>query len=150
MKDIVENLAQHLNNKLRRDFEKPIAREAKTKPKAFWKYVKSQTTTREGLRPLEKPNGELAKNDTDKAQVLNTFFASVFTRENKESIPKLTDRKYNQPIEDRNITYRDVEKALTKLKTEKSPGTVQIPRVLKECYPTHTDIQEIPRRRPST
>ena len=29
------NLAQHLNNKLRRDFEKLIARESKTKPKAF-------------------------------------------------------------------------------------------------------------------
>jgi hypothetical protein len=129
------NLAQHLNNKLRRDFEKRIAREAKTKLKAFWKYVKSQTTTREGLSPLEKPNGELTKNDTDKAQVLNTFFVSVFTQENKELIPKLTDRKYSQPIEDLNITYMDVEKALTKLKTDKSPGPDQIhPRVLKECY----------------
>jgi len=111
------NKATELNNKLRRDFEKLIAREAKTKPKAFWKYVKSQTSARDNLSPLEKPDGELTENDTDKAEVLNNFFASVFTKENLESMPDLPEREFNQPVNSMEITTEEVEKLMTKSKT---------------------------------
>ncbi|KAK2144954.1 hypothetical protein LSH36_716g01005 [Paralvinella palmiformis] len=71
----------------------------------------------------------------EKTEVLNTLFASVFTQENLQQVPKLSDRKYSHTIEGLDITCLDVETAPTKLKPDKSPGPDQIhPRILKECY----------------
>ena len=148
------NKALLLNDKLRRNFELLIAKEAKTKPKAFWKYVKSQTSSRAGLSPLETQNGCLTKDDTEKAEVLNTFFwlltyfqkafglvfasfaisSSKFRQENLETMPTLPDRVFKHPISDPKITYQEVEKAITKLKPDKSPGPDKIhSRILREC-----------------
>jgi endonuclease/exonuclease/phosphatase family metal-dependent hydrolase len=131
------NTAQIFNNQLRKNFEKMIAREAKTKPKAFWRYVKSKTRTRESLSPLEKQDGQLTQNDEEKAELLNTYFGSVFTRENKDSSPHLENRHFEHQLDNMQITEADVENLLAKMKPDKSPGPDQIhPRVLRECCST--------------
>jgi len=71
--------AQKVNNRLRKKFENMVAREAKTKPRAFWGYVNSQTGTKERLSPLQKWDGQLTQNDKEKAELLNNCFESVFT-----------------------------------------------------------------------
>jgi len=128
------NKAQAVSDRLRRNFERLIAQEAKSKPKSFWTYVRSQTKTKEALSPLDKGNGELTQNDMEKAQVLNQFFSSVFTREDINTITDLAPREYTNQLDNIQIGTQDVEKLLIKLKPEKSPGPDQIhPRVLKEC-----------------
>ena len=52
------NAAQNLSNKLRKKFEKLIAKEARSRPKSFRTYVKNQTKSRKGLSPLTADNGE--------------------------------------------------------------------------------------------
>ena len=61
--------------------------ECKENPKKFWKYVQARVKNVSGISPLKMQNGELAIDDTEKANTLNAFFASVFTRENYTNMP---------------------------------------------------------------
>ena len=78
-----------MTRKLFREKENGICREAKSNPKKFWKYVKSKLKTRTGIADTEAGEQKLASTDKDKAEVLSTFFSSVFTRETSEDMPTL-------------------------------------------------------------
>jgi hypothetical protein len=56
-------------------FERKIA----SKVKSFWNYINSKLKTRSGIDTLERSDGTLASSEADKVEVLNKFFASVFT-----------------------------------------------------------------------
>ena len=56
-----------------------LARDVKGNKKSFYRYISDQRQTRENVGPLRKETGELVSQDTEKAEVLNDFFASVFT-----------------------------------------------------------------------
>ena len=43
--------------------------------------------TNTDISPLLRKDGQMAVSDADKADVLNTFFSSVFRRENATNIP---------------------------------------------------------------
>ena len=66
-----------------KDFEKQVARSAKSNPKAFFAYANSKLRTKETVADLRDSNGRKATSDTGKAGMLNTFFSSVFTKENR-------------------------------------------------------------------
>jgi hypothetical protein len=65
--------------------EKEIAQNAKSNPKIFWKYANSKRKTNTGISELtfKSEEGEERKTTTDKekAEVLASFFSSVFTIE---------------------------------------------------------------------
>lgn len=67
--------------------EKNIASGVKENPKIFWSYVKSKSTLRESVASLHKHDGSTTTNDTEKAQVLQEFFVSVFTHEDLQTMP---------------------------------------------------------------
>ncbi|KAK2146860.1 hypothetical protein LSH36_581g01024 [Paralvinella palmiformis] len=75
---IKRNKAHSESDRLRRNVEKIIAREAKTRPKSFWTYLKSRTTSRESVSPLEKDNGELTNTDGEKAEVQDILLISIY------------------------------------------------------------------------
>ncbi|KAI8512068.1 hypothetical protein Bbelb_111680 [Branchiostoma belcheri] len=58
-------------------------------PKAFWRYVTSRIQTREKVGTLVGEDGKVAESDAEKAEVLNDFFASVFTAEDMTSMPTI-------------------------------------------------------------
>ena len=66
----------------KRNFERNIAKKAKTESKHFWKYVKSKVKSRSSVSNLQRSDFSTTINNQEKAEVLNDFFASVFTREN--------------------------------------------------------------------
>ena len=119
--------------------DKNIAKEAKANPKLFWKYARQKyasqkTKTRNGIADLEKDvDGSLTTNEKDKAEVLATFFGSVFTHEDLNSLPCVTRQDNITPTVTVRITEEDVYHALKNLKLNKSPGPDAIhPRVLRE------------------
>ncbi|GAB0207101.1 mitochondrial enolase superfamily member 1 [Grus japonensis] len=56
-----------------------LARDIKDSKKSFYTYVSDKKKTRENVGPLQNETGDLVTQDMEKAEVLNDFFASVFT-----------------------------------------------------------------------
>ena len=82
-----KNQLRNLTRQQRYSFESNIARDIKTAPKKFWAYVKSRTKTRSSIPSLKKNDGFWVKSSLKKAETLNNFFDSIFTREDLTNIP---------------------------------------------------------------
>ena len=106
----------------KRCFERKIAQKIKTNSKSFWNLVRSQCKLRSDITDLIKTDGSRVADDLGKANCLNTFFSSVFTNEDTNSLPILAPRIKNHQLSDVSITQEKVYKHLSKLKTNKSPG----------------------------
>ena len=102
------NQARWETRKLRRELEKSIAKESKNNPKAFYQYANSRLKTRTGIGNLDTAQGKVSS-DKEKAQTLNEFFTSVFTRENTDDIPDLEpEREIQVPLDDLKIDSSDI------------------------------------------
>ena len=105
-----------------RTFEKRIATEAKKNPKSFFNYARSKMKTRTGVSDLEYPDGRMAHTDVEKAELLNSFFSDVFTKEDLVTTPTFERRAYREPLTDITINDDMVAAVLGRLKPNKSPG----------------------------
>ena len=56
-----------------------MARDVKYNMKTFYRYIGQKRQAKASVPPLVKLNGELASMDEEKDEVLNEYFASVFT-----------------------------------------------------------------------
>ena len=91
--------------------------------------------TRAGIANLETEDGT-ACTDKEKAEALNKFFFSVFTKENTDFVPEPKTKPIKVPIQDLVITEEGVLKKLNSLNPAKSPGPDMMhPRLLKELGP---------------
>ena len=127
------NQARWETRKAVKNYEKEIAANMKNNPKLFWKYVNSKLKTRQPLSDLTKPDGKLTTTDEEKAEVLNNFFSSVFTKEDTQNIPEPEMKNNISRLNDIHITETDLTKYIQRLKPNKSPGPDGIhPRILKE------------------
>ena len=79
------------------------AAEAKSNPKAIWKYINSKTKTRVGVSELNTdpadPTSKLTTSDKEKAEVLGQFFSSVFTTEPDGDIPQIPTSNLSNEME---------------------------------------------------
>jgi len=117
-----------------RRFERKIAEETKTNPKAFWRYAKTQLKTKTSIADMETGHqNERTSSDQEKAKILNDYFASVYTIEDLSNIPPET-KLYDGPgLMSIDITEDMVIKKLQALNVDKSPGPDELhPRILKE------------------
>ena len=122
--------------------ERNIALNMKTNPKAFWRFVKSTTGTRESDSILQKTDGTSAIEDEDKAEVLNQFFSSVFTEE-REELPHAVQQT-SSLLDDMTFTEETVSKYIKKLKVDKAAGPDDIPpRILQETQLESSKILSI-------
>ena len=102
--------------------EKRVAKESKENPNQAWRFIKSKTTTRTGVSDLRMSNGEKTKSDKEKAETLNTFFQSVFTKEEFGPVPKPPEREFEEDLTDFEIQEKEVKKILESLHPGKAPG----------------------------
>ena len=77
----VERETRRLVRQAKKKFERKLANEAKRKPKLFYAYLNSKMSNRHSVGPL-KDKETIVSDDASMANVLNKFFASVFTEEN--------------------------------------------------------------------
>ena len=114
--------------------KKDLASKIKTDPKLFWSYVRSKMKTKSSLSQLKSPCGTLTNDNTEKAGLLNKFFASVFETEGTEALPDFPDREFAEIITTVEITENTIMKAISKLKPSKSQGPDNMhPKLIKEC-----------------
>ena len=135
----LRNQVRAITRRIQKALEKKVAKEAKANPKKFWQFVSNKTKSRPTIPDLllddddeDKDDANVTTNDQEKADRFNKFFASVFnpkTEEPDQALPRRTDKILSNIKIDNNI----VLKAISKLKTGKSPGPDGLhPKVLKE------------------
>jgi len=72
--------------KAKSQLELNLATKVKDNNKYFYKYIDSKRRAREDLHPLLYAKGNTVTMDQGKAEVLNSFFASVFTSKTSHSL----------------------------------------------------------------
>ena len=120
---------------LKKNKEDKIAKNIKCNSKAFYQYIASKTINKDGVADLVNCEGKLTSNDTEKCDILNTFFSSVFTNEDASNVPDFKHDFIDLPsLDNCIISTEDMEKALFNLNQNKSPGPDHIhPKFLKLC-----------------
>ena len=108
------NQVRKLTRKMQKEFAMKLATEAKTNPKAVWKYMNSKIKNREGVSDLntdpKDPKSRLTDSDREKADVLGHLFSSVFTIEPDGDIPHIPLVKLRHNMEELTIDEEIVKK----------------------------------------
>ena len=76
------------NANAKRIFEEKLANNIKEDSKSFYSYVRSKQRTKGGVGPLISQAGETVLDDKIAANMMNEYFASVFTVEDISNIPE--------------------------------------------------------------
>ncbi|CAM4659528.1 unnamed protein product [Caretta caretta] len=129
------NIARACRNGIRKaksHLELQLARDVKSNKKGFFRYVGNKKKAKESVGPLLNEGGNLVTEDVEKANVLNAFFASVFTNKVSSQTTALGSTAWGgggQP----SVKEEVVRDYLEKLNVHKSmePDALH-PRVLKE------------------
>ena len=60
----------------------------KSNPKSFYRYVRSKTKSKVRVGHLKDSAGNVIDDNKSMCEILNNYFASVFTQENISNIPR--------------------------------------------------------------
>ncbi|CAM4534474.1 unnamed protein product [Lepidochelys kempii] len=130
-----KNIARACRNDIRRaksHLELQLDRDVKSNKKGFFRYVGNKKKAKESVGPLLNEGGNLVTEDVEKANVLNAFFASVFTNKVSSQTAALGITKWGRDGQP-SVEIEVVRDYLEKLDVHKSMGPDELhPRVLKE------------------
>ena len=123
--------------KSKRNLEISISQQAKTNPKKFYQYIRSKKTIKDKIGPIKDVNNELVSDCKNMTKILNTFFQSVFIREDISSLPNIDSvplRFSNEMLKIDEINENDIARHLKNLDPNKSTGVDLVSsRLLREC-----------------
>jgi len=117
------------NKRAKKAFEQRLADNIKQDCKSFYSYVNSKSRSNNKIGPLKNSGGDVINGNKETANLLNEYFASVFTRENLGNLPH-ADEVYHGSIEQSlshvSITEQIVFEKISKVNVNKSQGPDQI------------------------
>ena len=90
--------------------------------RAFNRYLKNRLKTQTTVGPLLNGDGVLVQDNSDMANILNTFFASVFTRENIGQIPAATAKETTDKLRQISVTEDVLRQKILKANPSKAAG----------------------------
>ena len=73
--------------KAQSEFERKLMKDFKSNPKPLYKYMRAKQKVKTGISQLIDDNGTMTDTDKETADVLSTFFQSVFTKEQPGDTP---------------------------------------------------------------
>jgi len=123
-----------------------LAKDVKDSKKGFFKYISSKKKTRDNVGPLLNEAGALVTEDAEKAELLNAFFASVFSaKADPQESQALEVREEACRKDDLRLVEEDcVRDHLSNLDADKSMGLHGIhPRVLRELVDVIAELLSI-------
>ena len=120
--------------KAKKAFEKKLSQ--KSNDRQFYSYVNSKTKSKSNVGPL-KVNGKVITEDSEITETLNTFFSSVFTRENVTNVPHARRLDSDTSLDNVTITEDIVMDKLKNLKVTSSPGPDGLSPRLFEKFRNH-------------
>jgi Reverse transcriptase (RNA-dependent DNA polymerase)/Endonuclease-reverse transcriptase len=131
------SLRNEVTTKIRNDEDhnrKLLLQGFKGNPKRFYGYMRGMQTVKENVASLSKEDGKLTESDQESADLLATYFETVFTREDTREMPEVEEKNLNWQDTKMEFSKETVLRKLKKLQVDKSPGPDSIhPLVLKEC-----------------
>ena len=130
----IRNVVTHSIIKDRKEYEKTIARQCRTNPKAVRNYMKRSQRMRVNIPNLRQKDGTLSKSNEEIAETLAAQYRDVFTTENTQELPNIPLKNLiTNPLINYSVTSEKVTKLLKDLIPTKAPGIDKIhPKVLKE------------------
>ena len=114
----------------KRSHEQKLACDIKNDSKSFYAYVRSKQNVQDKVGPLEDSAGNIISQGILMAEYINSYFSSVFTKEDISSLP-FADAKFQGAKSDYLgplvVTPELVAKKIKAMKDNKSPGVDGIP-----------------------
>ena len=104
-----------LTRNLRAIFERRLVTDIRDNPKGFWRYAGTRLRTKTRVEDLEAVDGTMAREDHEKANLLNQYFHSVFTTEDS-LMPSPPPVFAGSCLKDVDISPAAVKEKLVKLK----------------------------------
>ena len=119
----------------KRKMEKNLANAKETSTKTFANYIKSKSKTVTSIGPLKNSSGSLISSEKEIAEILNRFFASVFTKEDISNIP-VRESETDVRLENVVFTTNKIRDKIKGLKPNSAPGpdsiTVSLLQAVRE------------------
>ena len=129
----IRNETNRAVTQVKKNFEQKIAREIKSNPKQFWRYVNSKNPRVREFPTMYDQDGVEYACDNEKASLFNLYFANVFTKEDSSTVLSLPHPVTNTSLEYIEITPQIVLKYIQKLNTAKAAGPDEMyPKILYE------------------
>ena len=76
------------NRKAKQAFEEKLANNIKSDSKSFFAYVNSNKRSNNKIGPLKNSEGKVVEENREASNLLNNYFASVFTKEDVSVVPE--------------------------------------------------------------
>ena len=115
----------------KKKLEKKIA--GKQNKRFFSSYVRSRTSNRTNIGPLKDQLGKLTGDNQEMANILNTYFSSVFSNEDVNHVPVVDPLPSRSKLTSVAFTEVQILEKIDKLNQASAPGPDKIPaRLLKE------------------
>lgn len=130
----IRNKTKQTIRKTIKEYERKVAKSSKINPKGFWKYINTKLKRVTGIANLTKNDKTLSKSDKEKAEILNDFFCSVFTKEDLTNVPTLSPRNNDTFFTDIILTREAIKAKLNKLDASKASGPDNIPTIIFKSF----------------
>lgn len=117
-----------------------VSANLKENPRKFWQHIKDAKQESTGIPPLKSEEGFIQSDNKAKAEILNTQFQSVYTKEDTSSIPSKGTSPFPK-MQDIKIHPGGILKLLKELNQHKAAGPDDIPTfILKAAAEELTPI----------
>jgi hypothetical protein len=117
-----EKKVKNIIRNAKRNLERKLALENGGNSKPFFAYLKSKLKNKSPVGPLKLRDGTVVNGNKEMAEVLNSYFSSVFTDEGDDPVPEAEQCRTTSKLEQIAASEVLVRKKIKDLKPAAAPG----------------------------